>query len=154
MKSKILLVDDDPAVRWMLLRVLEDEDYAVLPAASGAEALAIAAAKSPDLALLDLAMPVQDGWKVFQRLASDYPLLPVVIITARPNQLFPALASGVGALMEKPLDLPKLLRIIQDLLEEPAETRMARVAGRPAEFHYQPPKRQALTAAPAEDHAR
>jgi len=154
MKSRILLVDDDQAVRRMLLRVLEDEGYLVLPAASGAEALEIAATRSPDLALLDLAMPVQDGWKVFQQLANDYPLLPVVIITARPNQLFPALASGVGALMEKPLDLPKLLRTIQDLLEEPAETRMARVAGRPAEFHYQPPKRQILTPTPAEEHAR
>jgi CheY-like chemotaxis protein len=154
MKSKILLVDDDPAVRWMLLRVLEEEGYLVLAAGNSTEALEMASTKSPDLALLDLALPVEDGWKVFQQLASNYPLVQVVIITARPNQLFPALASGVGALMEKPLDLPRLLRTIQDLLEEPAETRMARAAGRPAEFHYQPPKSQALTAAPAEEHAR
>jgi CheY-like chemotaxis protein len=147
MMSRILLVDDDPAVRRMLLRVLEDEGYRVLPAASGAEALAIAAADAPDLALLDLAMPVQDGWEVFQELVRHYPLLPVIIITARPNQLFQALAAGAGALMEKPLDLAKLLRTIEDLLEEPAESRMARTAGRPAEFHYQPPK---LDPAPGE----
>jgi CheY-like chemotaxis protein len=154
MKSKILLVDDDPAVRWMLFRVLEGEGYLVLAAANSTEALGIASANSPDLALLDLALPVEDGWKVFQQLTSNDPLLQFVIITARPNQLFPALASGAGALMEKPLDLPRLLRTIQDLLEEPAETRLARVAGQPAEFHYQPPKREALTAAPAEEHAR
>ena len=132
-------MDDDPAVRWMLLRVLQDEEYTVLPAANGAEALELAAAQSPQLALLDLTLPIQDGWQVLRRLASDHPLLPVVIITARPNQLFPALASGVGALMEKPLDLPKLLRTIRDLLEEPLEARRARVAGRPAEFHFLPP---------------
>jgi CheY-like chemotaxis protein len=154
MKSKILLVDDDPAVRWMLLRVLEEEGYLVLAAANSSEALEMASTKAPDLALLDLTLPVEDGWKVFQRLTSNDPLLQVVIITARPNQLFPALASGVGALMEKPLDLPRLLRTIQDLLEEPAETRLARVAGRPAEFHYQPPKPQALSAAHAKEHAR
>jgi CheY-like chemotaxis protein len=154
MKSKILLVDDDPGVRWMLLRVLEDEGHLVLAAANGPEALELASAKTPDLAVLDLTLPIEDGWKVFRRLVSDNPLLPVVIITARPNQLFPALASGAGALMDKPLDLSKLLRTIQDLLEEPAETRMARVAGRPAEFHYQPPKPEALAAAPGEKHAR
>jgi CheY-like chemotaxis protein len=154
MKYRILLVDDDPAVRWMLLRVLEDDGYSVLPAANGAEALELAKSKTPDLVLLDLALPVQDGWQVFERLANEHPLVPVVVITARPNQLFPALASGVGALMEKPLDLPKLLRTIQDLLEEPEEARKARVAGRAAEFHYQPPRRQAVTAGFTEEDAR
>jgi DNA-binding response OmpR family regulator len=154
MKNKILLVDDDPAVRWMLLRVLQDENYVVLTAANGLEAVEVANAKAPDLVLLDLALPMQDGWDTFQRLTDDHPLLPIIIITARPNQLFPTLASGVGALMEKPLDLPKLLRTIHDLLEEPAETRLARTAGRPAEFHYLPPKRQAPTTAPAKEHVR
>jgi hypothetical protein len=63
----------------------------------------------------------------------------VIIITARPNQLFPALAAGAGALMEKPLDLPKLLRTMRDLMAEPAEARLARTAGGRAEFHYLPP---------------
>jgi CheY-like chemotaxis protein len=154
MKNKILLVDDDPGVRRMLLRVLEDENYIVLPATNGVEAVEVADTQAPDLVLLDLAMPIQNGWDTFQRLATDHPLLPVVIITARPNQLFPALASGVGALMEKPLDLPKLLRTIQDLLEEPPETRLARTSGRPAEFHYLPPKRKQPSHAPAGEHVR
>jgi DNA-binding NtrC family response regulator len=67
-------------------------------------------------------------------------MLPVIIITARPNQLFPALASGAGALLEKPLDFPKLLQTMRDLLEESVETRLARMAGRPSEFHYLPPR--------------
>ena len=91
--------------------------------------------------LLDLNLPVQNGWETFE--AAQPPrirCLPVIIITARPNQFFPALASGAGALMEKPLDLPKLLRTMRDLLAEPATARLARMAGKPAEFHYLPPQ--------------
>ena len=94
----------------------------------------------PDLVLLDLKLPAQNGWEIFERLTADNASLPIIIITARPNQIFPALASGAGALMEKPLDLPKLLRTIRDMLAEPAETRQARIAGQRAEFHYLPPK--------------
>ena len=140
MKKKILLVDDDPGVRRMLVRVLEEEAYLVVPAVTGREALQRLAAKDIDLVLLDLNLPLENGWETFQQMNSDNPYLPVIIITARSNQLFPALASGVGALMEKPLDLAKLLRTIEQLLAEPVETRMARTAGAPAEFHHIPPK--------------
>ena len=129
MKKKVLLVDDDPGVRRMLLRVLEEEDYDVVPAVNGLEALDLATNTAPDLVLLDLNLPVQNGWETFERLNTENPSLPVIIITARPNQLFPALAAGAGALMEKPLDLPKLLRTIHDLMAEPAEARLARTAG-------------------------
>lgn len=139
MKMKLLLVDDDPGVRRMLQRVLEEEDYAVVAAPNGLEALESARTRAPDLVLLDLNLPMQNGWDTLGQLAAQDPLLPVIIITARPNQLFPALASGAGALMEKPLDLPRLLRTIRDLLAEPAETRLARMAGKRAEFHYLPP---------------
>jgi CheY-like chemotaxis protein len=136
MKSKILLVDDDPAVREMLGRILIEEGYVVLPAANGQEALDLTAATQINLVLLDLNLPVKNGWDTFERLTTENPFLPIIIITARPNQLFPALASGVGALMEKPLDFPKLLQTIRRLLEEPASTRLARVAGKPSEFYY------------------
>ena len=140
MKRKILLVDDDPGVRRMLVRVLEEEDYLVFPAGTGREALQRLAAKDIDLLLLDLSLPLENGWETLQRLNAENPCLPVIIITARSNQLFPAMASGVGALMEKPLDLPRLLRTIADLLAEPVEARLARTAGRSTEFHYLPPK--------------
>jgi two-component system torCAD operon response regulator TorR len=139
MKPKILLLDDDEAIRQMLGRILTQEGYLVIPAATGQRALELAAATELDLALLDLNLPGQNGWDVFERLTADEPLLPVVIITARANQLFVALGAGAGALMEKPLDPPRLLQIIRDLLDEPVEVRLARVAGRRAEFHYLPP---------------
>jgi len=140
-KPRILLVDDDPAIREMVGRVLTEEGYVVLPAANGVEALDIAAAIEVSLVLLDLNLPVKNGWDAFEQLSRESPLLPIVIITARPNQLFPALASGVAALMEKPLDFPKLLQTIRSLLDESPQTRLARIVGRPSEFHYLPAPR-------------
>src|SRR5271170_155011 len=128
-KKKILLVDDDSAIRKILLRLLSEEGYSVLPAANGVEALEFASVAKFDLVLLDLNMPQKNGWETFEQLTSQDPLLPVIVITARPNQLFPALASGVGALLEKPLDFARLLETIYSLLEEPPEVRRARLAG-------------------------
>src|SRR5882724_2253848 len=141
MKEKMLLVDDDPAIRQLLTRLLAEEGYIVLSAANGLEAVELVNATQFDLVLLDLNMPVMDGWETFEKISANHPLLPFVVITARPNQLFPALASGTGALMEKPLDLPKLFNTIRTLLKEPPEVRLARMTGRPADFFYAPPNK-------------
>lgn len=138
-KNQILLVDDDPAIRQFVLRLLEEEGYLVLTAANGVEAIEFVNDVKIDLLLLDLSMPVKDGWDTFEQVIKISPLLPVILITARSNQLFPALASGVGALLEKPLDFAKLLSTIRCLLEEPAEVRRARFTGRPSTFRYVPP---------------
>jgi DNA-binding response OmpR family regulator len=138
-KNQILLVDDDPAIRQFVLRLLEEEGYLVLTAANGVEAIKLVNDFKIDLLLLDLSMPVKDGWDTFEQVIKISPLLPVILITARSNQLFPALASGVGALLEKPLDFAKLLSTIRCLLEESPEVRQARIAGRPSAFRYVPP---------------
>ena len=80
----------------------------------------------------------------FEKLASENPLLPIILITARPGQGFTAMAAGIGALLEKPPDLPRLFLTIQDLLGEPDDVRLARIAGRPSEFHYVPPRADGL----------
>jgi two-component system response regulator MprA len=137
-RKEILVVDDDPSVRTMLKRVLAEEGYHVQSAANGAAALQAANTTPPDLVLLDVKLREDNGWDVFRRLTRKWPLLPVVIITARPNQLFTALAAGVGALLEKPLHIPKLLRTISRLLRESVEPRLARAAGKIAHFDYLP----------------
>ena len=137
-KRCVLLVDDDPAVRESLSQVLQEENYAVFPAANGGAALVIAQTKSIDLVLLDLNMPEKSGWDTFAELTMDNPLLPILVITARPNQLFTALAAGVDALLEKPLDVPELLGTIEELLRESPEQRLARRVGKKARFHYLP----------------
>jgi CheY-like chemotaxis protein len=139
-KRKILLVDDDPAIRQILARLLTGEGYAVALAANGTESIQVVRATEIDLVLLDLNMPGMDGWETFEQLATENPMLPIIVITARPNQSFTAMAAGIGALLEKPLDLPKLFLTIHDLLDEPDKIRLARVAGRPSEFHYVPPR--------------
>lgn len=139
-QPRILLVDDDPAIRQILTRLLADEEYGVLTAANGAEALTMVASMKFDLVLLDLNMPVKNGWDTFEQMTTENPLLPIVLITARPNQFFPALAAGVGALLEKPLDFVKLLDTISELLREPPELRLAQITGRLARLRYIPPK--------------
>ena len=134
----ILLADDDLGARESLAAVLRRNGYLILPARDGQEALAFVGKRKVDLVLLDLNMPGKIGWDTFKRIATENPLLPVIIITARRNQLFTALAAGVGALLEKPLDIPALLKAITALLGESAETRLARVAGQRAAFVYQP----------------
>lgn len=132
----ILIIDDDYSVRQMLGRVLAGENYRVFSAANGLQALAIAAGEPIDLVLLDLCLPEVNGWEVFERLTSANPCVAVVIITGRPDQNFTAMGAGVGALMEKPLDFPKLLRTIAALLQETAEQRLARMAGTGTDFLY------------------
>ena len=104
----------------MLFRVLTDEGYFVMPASNGHEVLQITATGNVDLAVLDLSAPLDDAWKNLEQLRAGHPELPIILITARSNQVFPSLVSGVKAMMEKPLDLPKLLHTIRDLLAESA----------------------------------
>ena len=136
--KRLLLVDDDFAVRNSLNDLLASEGFCVIPAENGQQALEWVGQVPVDLVLLDLNMPVKNGWDTFEQLTREHPLLPIIIVTARPNQLFTALNAGVEALVEKPMDIPTLLRTIQKLLLETAEQRLTRLAGKEAEFHYQP----------------
>ncbi|MGB8463940.1 MAG: response regulator [Terrimicrobiaceae bacterium] len=131
MKTKVLLVDDNSSILAALTGVLKSEGYDVRHALNGHEAL-VAYHALPDIALvlLDLNMPVKGGWDTFERLMAINPLLPVIIITARPDQQSLAAAAGAGALMEKPLEIPLLLETMQNLLAEPPKTRLARLTGR------------------------
>lgn len=130
MKAKILLADDDEEVLAALSAVFESEGYEVVLAKDGREAIEHFHQGHVDIALLDLNMPVKGGWETFERLTTIHPLLPVIIITARSDQYPLAVAAGVGALMEKPLDLPLLLQAIEDLLLEPVENRLSRISGK------------------------
>jgi DNA-binding NtrC family response regulator len=129
-KSKILLADDDEEVLAALNGVLKAEGYEVILAKNGREAIEHFHQGHVDIVLLDLNMPVKGGWETFERLTTAHPLLPVIVITARPDQYPLAIAAGVGAFMEKPLDLPLLLQAIEELLCEPVEKRLSRLTGK------------------------
>ena len=125
--KRILLADDDPGVREMLGRVLESENFEVVPAKTGEETAKRFAAHVPDLVLLDLNMPDGDGWSAFRFINSAQPMLPVIIITASPYEYERAVQLGADALMEKPLNLSLLLQSIRELLAESPSACMARL---------------------------
>lgn len=114
-RKRILVVDDDDAVRSGLSGVLASEGYEVVTAINGIQALAALRRQPCDLALLDMNMPMLNGWSTIGELRRLHRWLPVIIITARPDQGTLAREAGVQ-LMEKPLDLPLLLQRIGALL--------------------------------------
>jgi CheY-like chemotaxis protein len=140
MKKNVLLVDDDAAVRQSVRKVLEGAGYEVAAASDGEEAVVQFVPEQIDLVLLDLNLPLRNGWDVFERLTTRYPFVPVIIITGMPNQYRTALAAGASALMEKPIDVPALLKTIEDLLAEPKEARLRRMCGYQQDTkHWRPP---------------
>jgi DNA-binding response OmpR family regulator len=81
--QRILVVDDDPSVTSLLKRGLAYEGFAVDVADSGAEGLAVARERSPDLVILDVMMPGLDGWEVLRRLRAADAQLPILMLTAK-----------------------------------------------------------------------
>ena len=125
--TRILIADDDSVVRGSLAAVLESEGYVVDEARNGIEAVTRAIEHLPDLVLLDLNMPHWDGWTAFSQLDRVTPLLPVIVITARPNQYEKAVRLGVDAFMEKPLNIPVLVRAIKRLTSEDENRHVRRI---------------------------
>lgn len=126
--KRILIVDDDALVRASLAAVLDCEGYEVFGDADGQAAVDHAIEHQPDLVLLDLNMPHLDGWSTFIMLDNTHPLIPVIVITARPNQYPQAVELGVDAFMEKPLNFPKLLDAIRRLTSESEEQHTRRIS--------------------------
>jgi CheY-like chemotaxis protein len=129
MKPKILVLDDDRSVRASLVKVLEMEHYDVLEASTGVDAIDIFRSCPVDLVVLDVNLAEENGWVVFEAMKKLNRFLPTVITTTEFDQREKAMAAGAEALIEKPMDVPVFLRIVQDLLNEPSEQRMERVRG-------------------------
>ncbi|MEE9607128.1 MAG: response regulator [Myxococcota bacterium] len=117
---KILLVEDQEMNRDMLARRLTKRGYDVEIAVDGAEGLEKAKAVSPDLILMDMSLPVIDGWEATRRLKADDATksVPVVALTAHAmsTDREKALAAGCDAYETKPVELPRLLETMQKLL--------------------------------------
>ena len=126
-RGKILLVDDDPAVRLALSRALESENFCVSTASDGSDALQQVCRAAMDLVLLDLNLPDMNGWDVFERMQAFSPSLPIIIITARQDQYALAESAGARAIMEKPLYLPLLIETIDGFVHEPSDQRAQRI---------------------------
>ncbi|MGW8272024.1 MAG: response regulator [Thermodesulfovibrionales bacterium] len=79
---KVLIVDDDPAIRMLYKEELEDEGYTVVTASSGDEALKLFDSEDPDIVTLDILMPGMDGIQVLRHMKEKKPRLPIIMSTA------------------------------------------------------------------------
>ena len=131
-------MDDERSIRESLSKILGAENHEIVLAENGQEAIEKHGAERIDLLILDLNMPIKNGWDTMEWLAKVNPLLPVVIITGRPNQRALAEKAGADALMEKPLDVPLLLQTVRELLDEPMEKRARRASNRVSSLRYGP----------------
>ena len=116
---RVLVVDDDPALRQILHAALIDDGYETRTATSGAEALTLLQAWRPDLIMLDLMMADGDGWS-FRRVQLTNPTLagiPVVLVSAALALEREGEKLGVAAVVAKPYDLDTVLTLVADLLE-------------------------------------
>lgn len=116
-RRTILIVDDDVALRSLIRSTLSPEEFDIIEASDGQEALGLIAARPPDLVLLDWNMPRASGGEVLERLAREHPAVGAVVITAEqgggPRQQVSSLG---GHLLTKPFSPTELLRLVDDLL--------------------------------------
>jgi len=98
MTPKILTVDDSRIVRMLISRALQGYDCQIVEATNGEEGLAAALRENPDLILLDVTMPVMDGFELLARLRQEATLakVPVIMLTAESSQESVAKADGLG----------------------------------------------------------
>jgi CheY-like chemotaxis protein len=136
--KKILLVDDERSIRESLSKVLRAEGYEVVLAEDGQEAIEKHEAEQVDLLLMDIGLPVKDGWTALAWLTAVDPLLPVIIITGHWKESERAAASRADVLMEKPLDVPLLFQIVHELLQDPPEVRARRIHDSRSGFRHVP----------------
>jgi CheY-like chemotaxis protein len=116
----ILVVDDDPSIRTTVSEILAMEGYPVETAADGAEALQAVERVQPALVLLDMRMPVMDGWG-FARALRDRGLhLPILVMTAAQNARRWAEEIGADGYLAKPFDLLDLLNAVEQLGGRPS----------------------------------
>jgi len=107
--KRVLVVDDDPDIRELLFTALEDEGFECVPAANGQEALAAMRTFHPDVIVLDLMMPVMDGWQFVKELRAREEDIPLVLLSAARDLKVHAKTLAAAEVIEKPFDLSELL---------------------------------------------
>jgi excisionase family DNA binding protein len=117
-RSLILVVDDEPAIRELMVQALATPSRAVLAAGSGEEALEIVKRFDVDLVVLDLAMPGMNGVETFRAIHSLRPTLPVMIVTGYPDSDLMAQALEIGSftMISKPFDLAQFQKTVHRIV--------------------------------------
>jgi CheY-like chemotaxis protein len=118
--AKILLVEDNEMNRDMLSRRLERKGHVVVMAIDGGQGVTMASSESPDIILMDMSLPVLDGWEATRRIKADEGTkhIPILALTAHAmaGDRDKALEAGCNDYDTKPIELPRLLEKISALL--------------------------------------
>ena len=122
MKARILVIDDEPAIRESLRMILEYEDYQFLGAGSGPEGVLLVQRERPDLVLLDIKMPGMDGMEVLRQLHALDEGLPVVMISGHGTTAtaVDAIRSGAVDFLDKPLSSERVIVTLQNVIKQSA----------------------------------
>ena len=126
--QSVLVVDDDPNIRKMIIAALRREGYAFAEAPNGKEALEIMRAQHPSVVVLDLMMPIVSGWEVLQERENDPELrqIPVIIVSAtRAPEIATAVDKGICAFLPKPFDINVLTALVRSCLAPQADDRVS-----------------------------
>jgi two-component system, cell cycle response regulator DivK len=125
--TRILLVEDNEMNRDMLSRRLARHGYSVQVAIDGAQGIQMAGQMRPDLILMDMSLPVIDGWEATRRLKADDQLcgIPIIALTAHAmsEDRNKAIEAGCDEYDTKPIELPRLLEKIESFLSGNREQR-------------------------------
>lgn len=141
MSTSVLLVEDDDRISDLLIRVLRAEDFDVTHVAAGQAALDAVSRAPPALVLLDLTLPDIDGLDVCRRLRADDPNLPIIVLTARSEEMdvIVGLAAGADDYVAKPFRLAELVARIKARLrvadQRPMATPDGPLSGARIELH-------------------
>lgn len=114
--ARILVVDDDPGILGFVSLLLDDEGYGVATASDRAEALRRVEGTRPDLVLLDLAMPVMDGWQLTAALRARGDAPPIIFMTAGYEARDEAERHAVDGHLSKPFSAGDLLDLVEQIL--------------------------------------
>lgn len=120
--AKILVVEDNEMNRDMLSRRLQRKGYEVALAANGAEGVEMALSEQPDLILMDMSLPVLDGWQATRQIKTnpETQTIPIVALTAHAlaGDREKSIQAGCDEYETKPVDFPRLLGKIKSFLEK------------------------------------
>jgi len=114
--ARVLIVEDDDGIRDLVDLVLSSAGYEILTATDGAAALQVVGTTHPDLVLLDMRMPVMDGWEFARRYrAGPEPHAPIVVMTAARDAAERAAEIDANGYLGKPFDVAELLALVGHL---------------------------------------
>jgi two-component system chemotaxis response regulator CheY len=112
MNQQVLVVEDDPSIRSLVRDILMMEAYEVETAANGAEALSAIGRQEPGVMILDMRMPVIDGWGVASSLREQGRRVPTVVLTAAENARRWSEDIAADACIAKPFDIDELVAVV------------------------------------------